>query len=66
MSFIISIDGVDRPMTADEQAIYEAARDAMLADAQAAQAEAEAKAEAKAAVLAKLGLTADEVSALLS
>ena len=66
MAFIISIDGVDRPMTADEQAIYEATRNEMLADIQAAQTEAEAKAEAKAAVLAKLGLTAEEVSALLS
>lgn len=63
---MISINGVDRPMTAEEQAIYEETRDAMLADAQGLQTEAQAKIEAKAAVLAKLGLTAEEVNALLS
>lgn len=66
MSYMISINGVDRPMTAEEQAIYEETRDAMLADAQGLQTEAQAKIEAKAAVLAKLGLTAEEVNALLS
>jgi hypothetical protein len=66
MAYIISIDGVDRPMTEEEQATYEETRDAMLADAQATEAEAQTKATAKAAVLAKLGLTAEEVTALLS
>jgi hypothetical protein len=66
MAFIISINGVDRPMTADEQDAYEATRDAMLADAKANEAEAQAKAQAKTEVIAKLGLTADEVAALLS
>jgi hypothetical protein len=66
MAYMISIDGVDRSMTAEEQAIYEENRDAMLADAAALEAEAQAKATAKAAVLAKLGLTAEEVTALLS
>lgn len=66
MAYIINIDGVDRPMTADEQSAYEATRDSMLADAEAVQAEIEAKAEAKQAVLAKLGLSAEEVVALLS
>ena len=66
MAYSINIDGVDRPMTEDEKAAYEEARDAMLADAQALEAETQAKADSKAAVLAKLGLTAEEVTALLS
>jgi hypothetical protein len=66
MAYSINIDGVDRPMTKDEKAAYEEARDAMLADAQALEAETQAKADAKATVLAKLGLTAEEVTALLS
>ena len=66
MAYIISIDGVDRPMTEEEQATYEATRDAMLADAKAIAAEQKAAAKAKQAVLEKLGLTADEVAALLS
>ena len=53
-------------MTTDEQTEYEATRAAMLADVQKAEAEAQEKANAKTAVLAKLGLTADEVAALLS
>jgi hypothetical protein len=53
---------IERQMTADEQTNYE------LIQAEAKnEAEAEvAKATAKEAVLAKLGLTADEVAALLS
>jgi hypothetical protein len=66
MAYNINIDGVDRVMTKDEKAKYEETRDAMLADAQALEADAQAKADAKAAVLAKLGLTAEEVTALLS
>lgn len=53
-------------MTAKEKAAYEETRDAMLADAQALEAELQAKSDAKSAVLSKLGLTAEEVSALLS
>lgn len=66
MEFVISIDGVERPMTADEQATFKATRDAMLADAHALEAEVQLKQKTKQAVLAKLGLTADEVAALLS
>jgi hypothetical protein len=66
MTYNINIDGNNRPMTTDEQTEYEATRAAMLADVQKAEAEAQEKANAKTAVLAKLGLTADEVAALLS
>ena len=66
MTYIVNDNGIDRPMTKDEKAAYEEARDAMLADAQALEAETQSKADAKAAVLAKLGLTAEEVTALFS
>jgi len=66
MAYIINIDGVDRPMTEEEQATYEATRDAMLADAKATTAEQKAAAKTKQAVLEKLGLTAEEVAALLA
>jgi hypothetical protein len=58
----------ERPLTADEIAANEAAAAQAAADALAAEEEATAKAAAKAsaqAKLATLGLTADEVSALL-
>ena len=60
---IIHIDGKDREATSQEASAIEAEQTAL--------AEANAKAEAdraktKADVLAKLGLTADEVAALLS
>jgi hypothetical protein len=66
VTYNINIDGADRVMTAKEKTAYEETRDAMLADAQALEAELQAKSDAKSAVLAKLGLTAEEVSALLS
>tara|TARA_R110000822_G_scaffold280558_1_gene402174 strand:- start:221 stop:409 length:189 start_codon:yes stop_codon:yes gene_type:complete len=61
MTYQIQIDDVVRDATAEEAAVI---------DAQAAEAEAEAeaqiaKATARQAVLDKLGLTADEVAALL-
>lgn len=59
---------IERPLTADEIAANEAAAAQAEADRKAAEAEAEAKAAAKAsaqAKLAALGLTADEVAALL-
>ena len=63
---MVNENGVDREMTADEIEIYETA----IAEAQAqkdAQAQADADRQAlKTATLAKLGLTADEVAALLS
>ena len=58
----------ERPLTADEIAANEAAAAQAAADAIAAEEVATAKAAAKAsaqAKLATLGLTADEVSALL-
>ena len=59
---------IERPLTAEEIAANEAAQAQAAADALAAEEEAAAKAAAKAsaqAKLATLGLTADEVSALL-
>lgn len=59
-------DGIEREATADEVIEIEA-RDAEYVKQQAAQLKAKAdKEKAKADVLAKLGLTADEVAALLS
>ena len=58
----------ERPLTAEEIAANEAAAAQAAADALAAEEEAQAKAAAKAsaqAKLATLGLTADEVAALL-
>jgi antitoxin component of MazEF toxin-antitoxin module len=52
---------VEREMTADELAIYQANKSAI----ETAQAEAEAKAAAKAELLAKLGITEDEAKLLL-
>ena len=56
----------ERPLTADEIAANEAAAAQAEADRLAAEAEAAAKAEAKAALLAKLGITADEAKLLLA
>jgi hypothetical protein len=52
---------IDREMTAAEFKIYEANQ----ASYAAAQAEAEAKATAKAAILDRIGLTADELKTIL-
>jgi hypothetical protein len=54
------------PLTAEEIADLETARLAAEDQRVAAEAEAEAKAEAKAALLDKLGITADEAKLLLS
>lgn len=59
---------IERPLTAEEIAANEAAAAQAAADALAAEEAAAAKAAAKASAegkLAKLGLTADEVAALL-
>lgn len=59
---------IERPLTADEIAANEAAAAQAEADALAREEEAAAKAAAKASAqgkLAALGLTADEVAALL-
>jgi hypothetical protein len=53
---------IDREMTAAEFKIYEADQEAQLAK----QAEAEAKATDKAALLSKLGITAEEAKLLLN
>jgi hypothetical protein len=52
---------IERPLTADEIAAGEAAA----IQAEADRVAAEVKAEAKAALLAKLGITADEAALLL-
>jgi hypothetical protein len=52
---------IDREMTAAEFKIYEADQEAQAV----AQAEAEAKAIAKAAILDRIGLTADELKTIL-
>lgn len=64
MTYQVQIDGVVRDATDDEIKQIEKDRASAAAEKQA-QAEAlEAKAAARNAVLAKLGLTADEVAAL--
>jgi hypothetical protein len=56
---------IERPLTADEIAANEAAQAQAEADRLAAEAEAATKAKAKAALLDKLGITADEAALLL-
>jgi hypothetical protein len=56
---------IERPLTADEIAANEAARAQAEADRLAAEAEAAVKAEAKAALLNKLGISAEEAALLL-
>ena len=56
---------IERPLTADEIAANEAAQAKAEADAKKAEAEAATKAEAKSALLAKLGITAEEAALLL-
>jgi hypothetical protein len=63
---IINDNGINRDMTEAEQTAHEEWQSKIEANAKAeAQAEAD-KAKLKADTLAKLGLTADEVAALLS
>ena len=54
-------DYIDREMNADEYKIYQADQAAELAQ----KAEADAKATAKAAILDRIGLTADELKTIL-
>ena len=65
MALKINDNGIDRDMTADEEAAYLANQKIAKAEAKAQADEAAAKAEARQAVLNKLGLTADEAAALL-
>jgi hypothetical protein len=62
MTYRINDNGIDREMTEEETVAYEA----ILDDYKTKEKELKALAKAKEAVLAKLGLTADEVTALLS
>ena len=57
---------IERPLTADEIAANEAAAAQAEADRVAAEAEAEVKAQAKAALLEKLGISAEEAALLLA
>jgi antitoxin component of RelBE/YafQ-DinJ toxin-antitoxin module len=61
VAYIIQINDEVREATPDEAAII----DAQFAEAAKIEADRKAKEEARAAVLAKLGLTADEAAALL-
>jgi hypothetical protein len=63
---IIHVNGVDREATKDEIAEIEATRAEAQAEANANKQAEAAKQALKIATLAKLGLTADEVAALLS
>ena len=56
---------IERPLTADEIAANEAAQVQADADAKKAEAEAATKAQVKAALLTKLGITAEEAALLL-
>ncbi len=56
---------IERPLTADEIAANEAVAAQAEADRVAAEAEALVRANAKAALLVKLGITADEAALLL-
>jgi len=65
-NYRINDNGTDRDMTEQEAAEFEATK-LQVANEAEAQAQADADRQAlKAATLAKLGLTADEVAALLS
>jgi hypothetical protein len=57
---------IERPLTAEELAANEAAAVQAAAEAHEAEVKAAADAEAKAALLAKLGITADEAKLLLA
>lgn len=66
MTLKINIDGVNRDMTENEQAAYLAWQTEKQAKIAQNQQTASDKQALKTATLAKLGLTADEVAALLS
>jgi len=65
MSYVIQIDDQVRNATTEESAALDAQRDAAQAETAKAEADRLAKEQARAAVIAKLGLTADEAAALL-
>jgi hypothetical protein len=59
-------NGIDRDMTTEEEKSYLAFVEKVQSDDKAFENELKEKAELKTATLAKLGLTAEEVAALLS
>ncbi len=59
-------NGIDRDMTAEEEESYLAFVEKVQSDDKAFERELKQKAKLKAATLAKLGLSEDEVAALLS
>ena len=68
MTLRINDNGIDRDMTAEEQAAYETWQTVALQDNASAQQTASNKAAARVSALAKLaglGLTDDEISALV-
>ena len=64
MALQINDNGIDRPMTTDEETAHLAWAETAQAEAEAAKQAAAAKEATRAAALAKLGLTADEIAAL--
>jgi len=65
-TYTINDNGVERDMTEAEAKAFDKTLKDTAKDQAALEAEKQAKAQAKAEVLAKLGLTAEEVVALLS
>jgi phosphopantetheinyl transferase (holo-ACP synthase) len=66
MTIKINDNGVEREMTEEELAIYKASSKAIQQDQKIATQELADRQALKEATLTKLGLTADEVTALLS
>lgn len=66
MTYIINDNGVQRQMNTKEIETYDQACKEIIGDAEALEAQQKAVAKAKQVVLEKLGLTAEEVAALLS
>ena len=64
MTLQINDNGIDRPMTKEEEAAHLAWAQIAQTEAEAAKEAAAAKEVTRAAALEKLGLTADEVAAL--
>jgi hypothetical protein len=66
MTIKINDNGIDREMTEEELAIYTTSKKAIQQDEKVTATELASRQALKEATLAKLGLTADEVAALLS
>ena len=65
-TYKINDNGVERDMTEEEAKAFDKTLSDTTKDLLALEVEKQARAQAKAEVLAKLGLTAEEVAALLS